>query len=125
MTTVVVVWPAKGSQLMDVCRDIIAMYNGNKVKAIGEQIFKTLQHLAMTDVTSMKPNYIQHYVMEEKLQAVFKNLDSETMLVLLYAQQRYIFFKRYHFVTLEQVIRYKFSTLCSRLFARLRRPISN
>ena len=36
MTTVVVVWPAKGSQLMDVCRDIIAMYNGNKVRAIGE-----------------------------------------------------------------------------------------
>jgi hypothetical protein len=40
-------------------------------------------------------------------------------------QQRYIFFKRYHFFTLQQVFGYQFLTLCSKKFARLRRTNFN
>ena len=55
-------------------------------RGFGEKIFEVFQHLAMNNITLIKPNYIKQYVKTnkmDKLYDVFRNLDNETQLILL------------------------------------------
>ena len=50
----VILGPADGSQLLEICRSIVAIdYGmGDEVQAVGKQIYKIFKHIVVRDVTS-------------------------------------------------------------------------
>ena len=59
----VILGPADGSQLLEICRSIVAIdySRGNEVQAGGKQIYETFKHIVVRDVTIMKPNSVKQY----------------------------------------------------------------